>query len=771
MKDFVNSSAWIPSHNNEQKHIYILLTSLNLGGAEKIVSDQLWANYYQKFPHKVTLIVIYDKNKEHSIPPDVNVVRLNNNIKNGEVLLKQISYEKKPLVCHLINDHIANYLISLSLNIHIVVHNDKKGWSNSPEIFNHPNVISLISICKYVSEQLREITNKKIYTVRHQINYSKFSYNFELRNKYRTKLGLSEKDILIGMTGRICLQKNYFLALDIIAFLSRKNSNYKLVIIGGFEPAFSSVYFELLNKANKLGIQKNVIFTGFKDNAYEWLNAFDIGLNVSHFEGLSMASQEIIMNGLQMVLSDVSGQKEILDLNNQLHFFNLPEEFNNVHSKELNIDLPHSERNIRYLNLVSHIAGLIESNHSKRIEYDNEQHEQIDLLTYGSHNIWSLFNFIYPQKKSENVNSAFITTNLNLGGAQRSLVNLMIELKKDNKEIPLILLNQSNYFDFYNEIIKNNIDYFLCHSRNDVFCLSAPLLDYIEQHEINRLILWNVDAKMKIIISKLLSHKIEIIDVSPGDYCFIEMDNQKIFQDALYFSKEEYFENLHSFVSKFDNSNSNEAYKSYLKNDTIIIPNGVPILPEYIKKHNLNKKDSSFKFIICGRITESKHIDKILTAFSLLYKNNPNIIIDLYGSAETYDEEYYNKLLSDFSTLINKGVINFKGNTDNVRAVMCEYDCIIVLGTHQGSPNVVLEAVACKLPCITNDSGGTKEIINNETGILLATIPDMEKLFNAMLYTLNNYQEMIERSEKAYSLIIKDFSMDKMKESYLKIIC
>lgn len=770
MKDFVNSSAWIPSHNNEQKHIYILLTSLNLGGAEKIVSDQLWANYYQKFPHKVTLIVIYDKNKEHSIPPDVNIVRLNNNIKNGEILFKQISYEKKPLVCHLINDNIANYLISLSLNIHIVVHNDKKGWSNSPEVFNHPNVISLISICKYVSEQLREITSKTIYTVRHQINYRKFSYNIELRNKYRTKLGFCEKDILIGMTGRICLQKNYFLALDIIAFLSRKNSNYKLVIIGGFEPAFSSVYFELLNKANKLGIQKNVIFTGFKDNAYEWLNAFDIGLNVSHFEGLSMASQEIIMNGLQMVLSDVSGQKEILDLNNQLHFFSLPEEFNNVHSKELNIDLSGSELNIRYLNLVSQIAELIEVNHSKRIEYNNEQHEQIDLLTYGSHNIWSLFNFLYPEKKSDNVNSAFITTNLNLGGAQRSLVNLMIELKKDNKEIPLILLNQSNYFDFYNEIIKNNIDYFLCHSRNDAFCLTAPLLDYIEQHGINRLILWNVDAKMKIIMSKLLSNKIEIIDVSPGDYCFIEMDNQKIFQDALYFSKEEYFGNLYRFVSKFDNSHNNEEYKSYLKNDTIIIPNGVPILPEYIKNHSLNKINSLFKFVICGRITESKHINKILTAFSLLYENNPDIIIDLYGSAETYDEEYYNQLLSDFRTLIEKGVISFKGNTDNVRAVMCEYDCIIVLGTHQGSPNVVLEAAACKLPCITNDSGGTKEIINNETGILLPAIPDIEKLFNAMLYTLNNYREMIERSEKAYSLIIKDFSMAKMKESYLKII-
>lgn len=216
----INQESWLPTFKQESDHIYILLTSLNLGGAEKIVSDQLWANYYQKSSHKVTLIVIYDKKKEHSIPPNVNIVRLNNKIENGEFLFKQIAYEGKPLVCHLINDKMANYLFDLQLNIHIVIHNDKKGWSNTEVVFNHPQVISLISICKYVTQQLQEVTDKPVFTVRHQISYKHFQFNEKLRQIYRHNNKISDTDIVIGMTGRICLQKNYFLALDVIAYLS-----------------------------------------------------------------------------------------------------------------------------------------------------------------------------------------------------------------------------------------------------------------------------------------------------------------------------------------------------------------------------------------------------------------------------------------------------------------------------------------------------------------------------------------------------------------------
>jgi len=771
--NIINKDAWFPPYTHKQEHIYILLTSLNLGGAEKIVSDQLWANYHQKYSHKVTLIVIYDKKKEHSIPPNVNIVRLNNNIQNGESLFRQIAYDNTPLVTHLINDTMAHYLFSLNISLHLVIHNDKKGWSNSPDVFNHPQVISLISICDFVTNQLKEVCDKNVITVRHQINHKQHTFSEQLREKYRTELALTDSDILIGMTGRICYQKNYFLALDVLADLCKNNKNYKLIILGGFEPANQPVYFSLLQKANKLGIQKNLFMPGFKDNAAEWLNAFDIGLNVSHFEGLSMATQEFMMNGLQMVAANVSGQKEITDLHKQLHFFDIPENLNKIETKDYHINLGYAdidnvEEFVQYKHLVSNVSELIKKNHSKRILFTEKQKSDLSYLAYGSHNIWSLFNFLPNKEINHFSKPAFLTCNLNLGGAQRSLVNLLCKMKDENVEIPLIMLNQSNYTGFYQQIIEKEIDYYLCHSHNDVFSIMTNLMKYIFDNDISELILWNVESKIKLLLNKFLGHHVSIVDVSPGDYCLHEMDNEILFQSAIYQNKEQYFSGLYKFVSKFDNSDKNEEYKQYLKNDVVIVPNGVPIENNFIKTKTY--KGESFKFLVCGRITQSKHIDLILDSFKKLYADNSDIFIDLYGSVEPYNLDYFHYLQEKYSELIQSGKVNFKGNIDDPRSIMKHYDAIIVLGTHQGSPNVVLEAVSCKLPCISNDSGGTREIIGEKTGILLESMPDIESVYEAMSYTVNHYDTIWERNERAFQKVNQDFSMDLMFNRYMNVI-
>lgn len=778
-KNIINQEAWFPEYFHKNEHIYILLTSLNLGGAEKIVSDQLWANYYQQYSHKVTLIVIFDKQKEHSIPPNVNIVRLNNDIKNGEFLFKQIAYENKPLVCHLINDGMANYLFSLKLSLHIVIHNDQRGWANTPEAFNHPQLISLISVCKYVTNQLKQVTNKPVFTIRHQINKKQYEFKEHLRQQYRQELGLSEDDILIGMTGRICLQKNYFLALDVLANLSRQDNRYKLIVLGGFEKSNTEVYFNLLKKATELQIQNNLFLVGFKDNAFDWINAFDIGLNVSHFEGLSMATQELMLNGLSMVLSKVSGQPEILDLRKQLHFFDLPDNLNHVDSQYLNIDLEENDMVedkvqdlIDYKNLVSDISNLIENSITPRISYSEQDEDDLNRIRYGSHNLWSLFNFITNRQPDTFIKPAFLTSNLNLGGAQRSLVNLLLEFKDNNIDIPVIMLNQSNYSGFYKKIVDHKIDHFLCHSRVDVFAITGNLIQYIFANNINRIILWNVDSKAKLLLHKLVGHCIDIIDVSPGDYCFVEMDDQTLFQEAIYEYKQSYFSSIYKFVSKFDNSAKNETYKQFLKNPTVIIPNGVPIDNEYIKEKPLShfNEKNYFKFVVCGRITESKHIHIILEAFKKLKTIYDYISIDFYGSVENYNIEYYHQLLEDFSDIIVPGIVNFKGNIDDPKTIMKNYDSLIVLGTHQGSPNIVLEAVSCKLPVIANDSGGTKEIIHENTGLLLPSVPQVEPLLDAMKYTVENYENIWIKNEAAFDLVKNQFSMKTMREKYYKVI-
>jgi glycosyltransferase involved in cell wall biosynthesis len=250
------------------------------------------------------------------------------------------------------------------------------------------------------------------------------------------------------------------------------------------------------------------------------------------------------------------------------------------------------------------------------------------------------------------------------------------------------------------------------------------------------------------------------------------MDDQILFQEAIYQHKNEYFSDLYRFVSKFDNSKENEPYKRFLKNPTVIIPNGVPLETQYIKEkpNSLFNIDNPFKFVVCGRITESKHIHIILEAFEQVYEKYPFVSIDFYGSVENYNITYYEQLCIRFKQMIDNKVISFKGNIDDPKVIMKNYHSIIVLGTHQGSPNVVLEAVSCKLPCIANDSGGTKEIIQENTGILLPPIPQVEPLIQAMIYSILNYDLVWTKNENAFNLVKSSFSMEAMKNKYMKVI-
>lgn len=771
----INKEPWLPSYQHHQQNFYILLTSLNLGGAEKIVSDQLWANHYSKFPQKITLIVIYEKEKEHSIPPGVNVVRLHNHIKNGELLFKQIAYEQSPLVCHLINDEIANYLFDLGLYLHFVVHNDKRAWPNDPSTYNHKQTISIVAVAQYVEKQLREVVHSNpIYTFRHHISGHQFYFNKKIRDEKRLQLKISDDDIVIGMIGRICQQKNYFFALDLLCHLVSINPRYKLIIIGGFEPKFYDLYMKLLQKINFLKLHQHVIIPGFQTNANQWMNVFDIGLNTSYFEGLSMATQEFMRNGLPMVLSKVSGQPEIIDLSSQLHFFDLPLQLDtpNTNVFDLYFDSSEETEEIQqqfslYLDQVEIVADIIDNIDLKRISFSDEVLQEHSFLCYGSHNMWNTLHLIRPFGVKNSINPVFITSDLNAGGAQRSLVNLLKQFKSQDTSIPLVLLNQSNQQQFFTEVIDSHIDYYLCHQSNDVFDICSNLFTYFHDNKVNRIILWNVDAKMKLLISKFYSHYIDIIDVSPGDYIFNEMASESIFQNALYFHKENYFYHLHQFVSKYHNPllfNGNIL----LKNNIKTVPNGV-----FIPEHNIGiKKAFPFKMLVCGRITPSKHLETIFSAWREFIHKYPNekVVLDLYGSVEPCYVDYYNKLQEDFSDLIEKEVIVWKGHHDNPPSIMKHYHAIIVLGTHQGSPNVVLEAAACCLPIIANDSGGTKEIINENTGWLLPEKIDTLALYEALVELYFNYDLAWKKAVQCHQHVADVFSMEKMTQSYKEII-
>lgn len=142
-------------------------------------------------------------------------------------------------------------------------------------------------------------TSKKQWIIHNAIESEKFAYNENIRNKVRASLGYKD-EIVIGNVGSMKLQKNQSFLLKVFAELKRKNRrNYKLLLVGDGE-----LKKDLIELSNQLNIQKDIIFTGSRKDVNELLQAMDIFLLPSLYEGLPVIGIEAQTAGLPCIFSD-----------------------------------------------------------------------------------------------------------------------------------------------------------------------------------------------------------------------------------------------------------------------------------------------------------------------------------------------------------------------------------------------------------------------------------------------------------------------------------
>lgn len=141
--------------------------------------------------------------------------------------------------------------------------------------------------------------NKPFKIINNGVDVEKFSFNNKAREAFRVKLALTETDILIGHVGYFMPVKNQSFLVDVFAELAKRDSRYHLVLIGD-----GAMRTEIEQKVESLGLTNKVTFTGNIDNVSEFLNAIDIIIMPSLYEGLPLTLVEQQANGLQCVVSD-----------------------------------------------------------------------------------------------------------------------------------------------------------------------------------------------------------------------------------------------------------------------------------------------------------------------------------------------------------------------------------------------------------------------------------------------------------------------------------
>lgn len=130
------------------------------------------------------------------------------------------------------------------------------------------------------------------------INTSEYIYDKIKREKVKQQLGLKKEEIVIGHVGRFSPQKNHIFLIKIFkAVIQKKNA--KLLLVGD-----GNLRGIIENEIENLGSKENVIFTGVRSDIADLMQAMDVFVFPSLYEGLPVTMVEAQAAGLPCVISD-----------------------------------------------------------------------------------------------------------------------------------------------------------------------------------------------------------------------------------------------------------------------------------------------------------------------------------------------------------------------------------------------------------------------------------------------------------------------------------
>lgn len=131
------------------------------------------------------------------------------------------------------------------------------------------------------------------------IDLSAFTYKQERAEIVRRNLGFFPDDLVIGHVGRFEKVKNHSFLLDVFSRLHTRDPRMKLLLVGS-----GSLKEAMVHQVEALGLHRSVVFLEQRTDIPDLLQAMDLVVFPSFYEGFSMAMVEMQAAGLRILASD-----------------------------------------------------------------------------------------------------------------------------------------------------------------------------------------------------------------------------------------------------------------------------------------------------------------------------------------------------------------------------------------------------------------------------------------------------------------------------------
>ncbi|QDP41459.1 glycosyltransferase family 1 protein [Radiobacillus deserti] len=206
------------------------------------------------------------------------------------------------LIYPFLRKYNINHLIA---HAHTTKYSDKKISSLRNRILCLPlkNTVSEYFACsKAAGEFYFGKTSKRdneVKIINNAIDCDKFTFDKNTRMEMRNELDINKK-FVVGHIGRFNAQKNHDFLIDIFFEIQKQKTNSLLVLVG-----IGPLEGKIREKVERLGIPEKVLFLGQRNDVSDILQAIDVFVLPSFFEGLGIVLVEAQAAGLDCFTSDI----------------------------------------------------------------------------------------------------------------------------------------------------------------------------------------------------------------------------------------------------------------------------------------------------------------------------------------------------------------------------------------------------------------------------------------------------------------------------------
>lgn len=255
-----------------------------------------------EFKDEITLL----GGKYHKIGLPKNFIKCRNQIK---LFLDSSKYKYNIIHCHPLYSNLL--FIGFKYNIkcliqhsHTAKYSNKRlsAFRNKIILFLNKNSITNYIACGDKAKEIflkKEVLKKGCLILNNGIDFKKFTFDSSERKKKRKEFNIMDnKTIVFGNVARFSSEKNHDILINIFKKYHDQNLNSKLILVGN-----GPLESKLKNQINSLGLTDDVIFTGIRTDVNKLLNAIDVFILPSDFEGFGIAALEAEANGLMTICS------------------------------------------------------------------------------------------------------------------------------------------------------------------------------------------------------------------------------------------------------------------------------------------------------------------------------------------------------------------------------------------------------------------------------------------------------------------------------------